>query len=187
QERPGVGAGQRFRQRDGPGPVRADVGREPAAMADDGRLHVRAQVMASRQALVTMHAAPRVPAHADTLSDLPSLPLRTYGRDATDDLVAENRGVLREAPVIVQDGEIGVTHTAVCDSDFHVLGPKRSEIDVFEHHRLFRRVRNPCLIIHGVSYFETSTGSDGGWLVAALKSCTTRRAGSLMKAPRGGQ
>jgi len=148
--------------------VRADVGREPAAMTDDGELRLRAKVMVSRHALATVHAAPRAPADADALSDLESLGIRTYGRDPTDDLVAENRGVLRDAPVIVQDGEIGVTQTTVFNSDFNVLGPKRSEIDVFEHHRLFRRVRNPCLIIHGVSYFETSTGSDGGWLVAAL-------------------
>src|SRR5262249_21049000 len=45
QERPGFGKVQRFRQRDGPGPVRADVGREPAAMTDDGELRLRAKVM----------------------------------------------------------------------------------------------------------------------------------------------
>ena len=156
QERPGFGEVQLFRQRDGPRPVRADVGREPAAMTDDGRLHLRAKVMASRHALVTVHAATRVPADADALSDLESLGIRTDGRDPTDDLVAENRGVLRNAPVIVQDGEIGVTQTAVFDSDFNVLGPERSEINGFEHHRLFRRLRNPCLIIHRVSCSETS-------------------------------
>ena len=128
-------------------------------MADDGRLHVRAQVMASRQALVTMHAAPRVPADADALSDLESFGMRTYGRDATGDFVAENRGVLRDAPVVVQDGEVGVTHTAVCDSDFHVLGPERSELNAFEHHRLFRRLRDPCLMIHRVSHVETSAAA----------------------------
>src|SRR5262249_49457785 len=126
---------------------------------DDGRLHVRAEVMASRQALVTVHAAPRAPAHADALSDLPSLGMRTYGRDATDDLVAENRAVLRAAPVPVQDGEIGVTHTAVFDSDFHVLGPERSELNAFEHHRLFRRLCDPCLMMHRVSYVETSAAT----------------------------
>jgi hypothetical protein len=83
--------------------------------------------MVSRHALVTVHAATRVPADADALSDLESLGIRTYGRDPTGDLVAEDRGVLRDAPVIVQDGEIGVTHTTVVNSDFNVLGPKRSD------------------------------------------------------------
>ena len=75
--------------------MRADVGREPAAMTDDGRLHLRAKVMASRHALVTVHAAPRVPADADALSDRETFGIRTNGRDPTDDLVAQNRGELR--------------------------------------------------------------------------------------------
>ena len=87
----------------------------------------------------------RVPADADALSDLETFGGRTDGRDPADDLVAKNRGVLRNAPVIVQDGEIGVAQTAVFDSDFDVLDPQRSEIDAFEHHRLFRRFRHPRL------------------------------------------
>ena len=109
-----------------------------------------------------------------------SLGIRADGRDPTDDLVAENRGVLRNAPVIVQDGEIGVTQTAMFDGDFNVLGPERSEINGFEHHRLFRRLRNPCLVSHrfapGVTWAALDGGSrrrlsllrSAGWLVAGL-------------------
>ena len=64
QERPGFGEVQLFRQRDDPGPVRADVGREPTAMTDDGRLHLRAKMMVSRHALSAMHVAAREPADA---------------------------------------------------------------------------------------------------------------------------
>src|SRR5260370_4937690 len=115
-----------------------------------------------------MHATTGTPAHADALSDLDSLGVGTHGGDPTDDLVAENRGVLRDAPFIVQDREIGVTQTAVFDRDFNVLAPERSEIDGFEHHRLFRRLGNPCLVIHRVSRFETPAGRDGGWLVGGF-------------------
>jgi len=73
-----------------------------------------------------VHAATRTPADADALADLQSLGIRTYGRDTTGDLVAENSGVLRNTPLIVPDREIGVTQTAVFDSDFNVLGPERS-------------------------------------------------------------
>jgi hypothetical protein len=104
---------------------------------------------------MTVHAATRVPADADALSDCQTLGIRTDGRDLTDDLVAENRGVLRIAPVIVQGGEIGVTQTAVFDSDFNVLGPEWSEINGFEHHRLFRSLRNPCFAIHRVFCSKT--------------------------------
>src|SRR5499427_3050453 len=109
--------------------------------------------MASRHALVTMHAATRVPADPDALSDLESLlGIRTDGRDATDDLVAENRGILRNTPLVVKDGEIGVTQTAVFDSDFNFLGSERSQVNRFDYHPLFRRLRHPCSIIHGISY-----------------------------------
>src|SRR5262245_19531872 len=70
EERPGFGEVQVLRQRDRPSPMRAYVGREPAAMADDGRLRLRAQVVASRHALATIHVATREPADADTHADL---------------------------------------------------------------------------------------------------------------------
>src|ERR1017187_1223006 len=87
----------------------------------------------------------------DWSSDVFSADL-TYGRDPTDDFVAENRGVLRESPVIVEDREVRVTQTTMFDGDFNVLGPERSEIDGFEHHRLFRRLCNPRLMIHRVPH-----------------------------------
>ena len=68
--------------------------------------------------------------------------------------MTENRRVLRNTPVIVQDGEIGVTQAAVFDSHFNVLGPERSEINSFEHHRLFRRLGNPSLVIHCLFLFR---------------------------------
>src|SRR5262249_24994697 len=128
-----------------------------------GRL--RAKVMASRHALATVHAAGREPADADTLSHLESLGIWTHGRDPTDDLVAENRGVLRDAPVIVEDGEIRVTQSAVFNRDFNVLGPERSEINGFECHRLFGRLRDPCLVNHRVSRSKTAAGLDRGGLL----------------------
>ena len=117
-------------------------------MTDDGRLHFWAKMMPSRHALMTVHAATRVPADADALSDLESLRIWTHGRDPTDNLVAENRRVLRNSPVIVQDGEVGVTHTAMFDSYFNLLWSEQSEIDGLEHQRLLRCLRNPCPMIH---------------------------------------
>src|SRR3989442_1036012 len=88
EQRPAVREVQFLRQRDDPRPVRADVRSEPAAMADDRRLGLRAQVMVSRHALATMHVAIREPADADALADSASLRTRTDGRDSTSDLVA---------------------------------------------------------------------------------------------------
>ena len=66
-----------------------------------------------------------------------------------------------------------MTHTAVFDRDFNVLGPERSDINGLEHHRLFRRVDNPCLVIHDVSSPEAWAGLRVGrradWLVVVLR------------------
>jgi hypothetical protein len=102
-----------------PTPVRADVSRKSATMTEDGRLHLRAKVMASRHALMTVHATARVPTNADALSDFEAFGARTKRRDSTDDFVAENRGILRNAPFIVEDRKIGVTQTAVVNRDFN--------------------------------------------------------------------
>src|SRR5262249_38903609 len=153
KQRPRVRGVRPLRQRDGPGPVSADVACEPASVTDDSRLHLRAEVVAARHALTAVHATGRVPADADALPDCQPPGVGTDRGHPADDLVAENRGVLRDAPVVVQDGEIRVTQTAVLDRDLDVFGPERSEINGFEYHRLFRRLRNPCL---------------AGWLVAAL-------------------
>src|SRR6516162_5213978 len=107
--------------------------------------------MASRHALATVHAAGREPADADALSHPDSLGICADGRDPTDDLVAESRGVLRNTPIVVEDGQIRVTQAAVFHRDFNVLGPEWSEIDRFECHRLSRRLRDPCLVNHGAS------------------------------------
>ena len=47
------------------------------------------------------------------------------------------------------------------DRDFHVLGPERSEAYGFEHHRLVRRLGNPC---HRVPH----SGTWLDWTVAGL-------------------
>jgi len=120
--------------------------------------------MAPRHALVTVHATARVPTDANALSDLESFGIRTHGCDPANDLVAENRRILRNAPLIVEDGEIGVTQAAVFNSDFNVFRAERPEIHGFEHHRLFRRPGNPSLI-HPVPGSEILADS---WLVASL-------------------
>src|SRR6266850_6576667 len=134
-------------------------------MADDRRLTIRAEVLITRHALAAVHVAAGKPADADALSDFESLGIRTDGRDPTHNFVAENRGVLRDAPLIVEDGEIGVTQTAVFDSDLNVLGSERSEINGFEHHRLFCRLRNPCLVKPWVC--KPILLQPAGWLGAA--------------------
>ncbi len=75
--------------------------------------------------------------------------------DSTDHFVVENRGKLRNARFILQDGKIGMTQAAVFHCDFNVLGIERSEVNDFERHRLLRTAGNPCLIIARAFCSET--------------------------------
>src|SRR5260221_10200864 len=115
-------------------------------MADDRRLRLRAKMMVSRQALATVHVAAREPADADPLPDTAGLRVRAKGRDATNRLVPQDRGELRNAPVVVEDGEVGVTPATVLDGDFDLLVAERARIEGFERHRLFRCLGDPCLV-----------------------------------------
>jgi hypothetical protein len=52
------------------------------------------------------------------------------------------------------------------DGDFNVLVAERTRIEGFEHHRLFRRLGDPCLVVPR-SWREFSRHCAGG-LVAGL-------------------
>src|SRR5258705_7174294 len=116
-------------------------------MADDRRLGLRAKVMVSRQSLATVHVAAGEPADAQALPDTAGFGVRAKGRDATDDLVAQHRGELRNAPLVVEDGEVGVTQAAMLDGDFDLLVAQRARVEGFKHHRLLRCLGDPCLIV----------------------------------------
>ena len=91
----------------------------------------------------------QLPEFQPTPTRCPILTPLAFGpsRDSTDDLVTKNRGVMRDAPLVVQDRKIGVTQTAMFDSDFNVFRRERSQIDHFESHRLLWRARNPRLTL----------------------------------------
>jgi hypothetical protein len=136
----------------------ADVGGESAAMAEDGGLEFRAEVMASGHALAAVHATGGVPADADVLSDGDALGVWTDGGDAADDFVAEDGGELRVAPFVVEYGEIGVAEAAGFNGDFNVFDAERAEIDGFENHRLFRAFGDPGFVGHGSEAWDGGIG-----------------------------
>jgi hypothetical protein len=128
-------------------------------MTDDGELYVRAKVMVAGHALVTVHATPRVPADANALSDLAPFRTRTHGGDVTNDFVAENRRVLRNAPFVVQHGKIGVTQATVLDGDFHFFVTAWSEVNDFAGQWLLRRLGDPSVIIRCSSCCASCPGT----------------------------
>src|SRR5512138_1833499 len=116
-------------------------------MADDCRLRLRAKVMVSRHALAAVHVATREPTDTHALTDIPSLRIWTDGCDVTDDLMAQDRGELRDSPLVVEDRKVGMTQAAMLDGDFNVLVAEQTRVEGFEHHRPFRHLGNPCLVI----------------------------------------
>src|SRR5271165_7406749 len=125
--------------------MRADVAGEPAAVADDRRLRLRAHVLISRHALLAVHATAGRPADAHTLADFKALGRRSDRDHSADDFVPQHRRVLRKAPVIVQDRKIGMTQAAILDLHLHVFGPKRPEVKLLPNEFVFSRGGDPCV------------------------------------------
>ena len=63
------------------------------------------------------------------LADFQALGRGADRRDPAHDFVSQHGGILRHSPVVVQHREIGMAQAAMFHRDFHVLGPKRSEIN----------------------------------------------------------
>src|SRR5207248_11098376 len=105
---------------------------ESAAVADDGGLPRRAKVMVSRHALATGHVTPGEPANADALADISSLGIWTDGGDAADHFVPKHRRELRNAPLVIENRDVGMTHTAMLDGDFNFLVAQRAWVDFFK-------------------------------------------------------
>src|SRR5262249_4723522 len=124
QEGTCLGVLRSLRQRDGPRPMAAHAGAEPAAVTENRRHSVDPQVLLARHALPAVHAAPGSPADSHPLADLRSLGRRAQRRYAADLLVAEDGRVLRDAPFVVEHRNIGVAKPAVFDRDLHVFGPE---------------------------------------------------------------
>src|SRR5262245_16079527 len=116
-------------------------------MPDDGELHLRAEVLIPRQALAAVHAARGRPADADALPDLYALGAPADGRDAPDDLVAEDGGVLRETPGVLEDGEVGVAQATVFHGNLDLVVTERARIERFADQRLLRPSGDPGLAL----------------------------------------
>src|SRR5260221_8185363 len=123
---------------------------ESAAVTDDGELAFRAKVVVARHALAAMHATAGEPADADALAHPYAQGMRSDRGDAADRLVAEDCGILRDAPFVVQDGKIGMTKAAGLDGDFNFVISQRPEVDGVKFEALLGPSGNPGLSAPGL-------------------------------------
>ena len=72
---------------------------ESAAVADDRRLRLEAEVLIARHALPAVHATAGRPADADALADLQPLGRRSDRGHPADDFVPQHGRVIAKCPI----------------------------------------------------------------------------------------
>jgi len=80
------------------------------------------EIVVATHALRASHTALRKPTEADTITDIEILDQRSNNFDSSDDLMAGNQRVGREAPLIAKHAQIGMANTAILDADIDMLG-----------------------------------------------------------------
>jgi hypothetical protein len=118
----GVGNG------DGEAGVDADLVGIAAVAADAGGLGLGAEVLFAEAAPLADAAGVGLPADADALADLAVADGGADGGDLADDLMAGDEGVLAEAPVVVDEVDVGVADAAVGDLTSTSLGASSATV-----------------------------------------------------------
>jgi hypothetical protein len=90
-------------------------------VADDGVLPVGTEVVVAAQAVGAAHAAAGKPPQPDAVSDFDFLDVIPRRHDAAGNFMAGDERVLRVAPIVVDDGKVGVADAAIVDRDFHLF------------------------------------------------------------------
>jgi len=114
-------------------------------MADNGGLDLRAEVLSTRKALLTVGATRGIPTDTDALTDFQSFRRRANGSHSANDFVTEHGGILGEAPLIIPNGHVGMAEATVLDRDFNLFGSKWSEVDLLAYELLLRCCGDPGL------------------------------------------
>src|SRR5262249_7476691 len=94
---------------------------------------------------MAVHATAGIPADADALPDLEPFGGRSDRDHAADGLVAQDSRELREPPVVVEHGDVGVAQAAVLDLHLHLLGPEPPEFDLLPNQLTFDGSGDPCI------------------------------------------
>jgi len=140
----------------------ADDRAEAARMSAHDRANdVRADVLSTAFAKFALHARPAERADADPITDLEPRDVRPNSRDDADVLMTRNDRVLRDTPLVVNHGDIGVTDARMRDTDIDGLRPKGNCLEII---RLERRT----LGLGGVGVDVHRFDSPNGLVVSAV-------------------
>jgi len=164
---PGLGQVEALRNGRGPDPVAADLGGERAMPADDSLLQALAHVVIAGEARVAVQATAGVPTQPHGLSDVDRFGAAPHGGNLPDGFMPGDQGILRDPPVVIQHGKVGMANAAVRDVDFDLLIPQRPRV-VGERYQLAAWLaRGQCVNLGHAN--QVPPGIDGSRRQNALK------------------
>src|SRR6185437_11578224 len=120
----GGDAVESVRDRDDEAAVNADGRGETTVAADAGGLRLGAEMLLAGAAPFADAAGVCLPADADPLAYRGAVDVGADGGDGANDLVAGDERVAADAPVVVDEVDVGVADTAVLDADLDVVRPE---------------------------------------------------------------
>src|SRR6185437_8059756 len=126
EERGGVDGVERVGDRDGEAAVDADGRGEASVAADAGGLGLGAEMLFAGAAPLADAAGVCLPADADALAYRGAVDVGADRGDGADDLVAGDERVAADAPVVVDEMDVGVADAAMLDADLDVVRPELS-------------------------------------------------------------
>jgi hypothetical protein len=97
-----------------------------------------------------MHTTSGAPSHADRLTDGQALGLRSHGYDASNHFVTWDHRISGDAPLIVDDGQIGMADAATFYGNFDFLCAEWAGVILIRFEFLSRSFGGPCLDHEGV-------------------------------------
>src|SRR6187455_1278021 len=105
--------------------MRANLFRKASAVSDDRSYCVRAEMMISSHALMTIHATRAGPPHPDALTDSQSLDLTSRCDDSAYGLMSRHDRILGQSPIVIKNRKIRVAQAAEFDRNLHLFRLER--------------------------------------------------------------
>jgi hypothetical protein len=88
---------------------------------DGRRNHVGTPTVLAGHARLAVHAASGIPADPDPLAQLQSLGVFAQGDESADRLMPRYDRIAGQAPVVLDDGKVGMVQAAIIDRDLHLF------------------------------------------------------------------
>src|SRR6185437_9492636 len=114
-------ARQCFGHRDCEARIHASLLSKSAVAMHTSRHTLGAKILIAAQTPLAGTAGVCLPSHSDSLAQRASFHLAAHGRNGAHNLMSGDEGILREAPIIIDQMQIAVTDAAMSDRDLNII------------------------------------------------------------------